>query len=107
MSLANYFKYTDETGDVDGFGAAKIASQIVLTIITVVTLGLSFYTVDAGERAIVLQWGLCRQDNGRRHPLQDPVHPRYGSCRRSYTQGARSSIGCIGRLAARRNRGST
>lgn len=64
MSLANYFKYTDKSGDVDGFGAAKIVSQIVLTIITVVTLGLSFYTVDAGERAIVLQWGSVVKTTG-------------------------------------------
>lgn len=57
MSLANYFKYTDKSGDIDGFGAIKIASQIFLSIFIIVTLVLSFYTVDAGERAIVLQWG--------------------------------------------------
>lgn len=57
MSLANYFKYTDKAGDIDGFGAIKIVSQIFLSIFIIVTLVLSFYTVDAGERAIVLQWG--------------------------------------------------
>jgi len=57
MSLANYFKYTDKAGDIDNFGAIKIVSQIFLSIFIIVTLVLSFYTVDAGERAIVLQWG--------------------------------------------------